>query len=562
MQGGEDDAELRALLAKIPATAEGDLGISPAETTLAKQIQAHGAAAIPYLLPLLEHDEARVRQFAGYVLRDTAGLTETHLDALIAARRRGDGWIPPAIGRISTPRAIAFLVEELRKEPEAESQLGFAFAQAGKRGAVALAEVFKDRTPVAPKLAGAISGIYRNMGEKAVDAIDPLLEIAAGKSYEPQNRVYAVQALGGIGKNAQQAVPSLTRLAANEPDLFANAVKGTLTGIGAPEAVSVFLERLNEEPNILVFRDLSEIRENGRAAGSEVVKFLGHEDWDLRVGAARCLGYIGYTEGTQALIDALADPNDWRLVYVAVESLGRLHAKAAIPALELVARRHWYPPVVTGAQKAIRVINGEEAYTSRWHQRNFAFEFFAYQNVAIDNPTSDGAEPMSKRPAGELDSAQLARMSYPVEIVGYGTEGRVVEKTMAKPSCGLKVPNGFLLGSNRGEWGGELVFTDGASTAVRVIEDNVQGIHRLPCGIVAVTGLAHLTLNHGMIYLVEVPASGKPRATKWKSLPGAPRKSDLLQDGRLFVSCYGGDIVVSVDGRISMAEPKSQITKH
>jgi hypothetical protein len=118
-----------------------------------------------------------------------------------------------------------------------------------------------------------------------------------------------------------------------------------------------------------------------------------------------------------------------------------------------------------------------------------------------------------------------------------------------------------LLGSNRGEWGGELVFTDGASAAVHVIEDNVQGIHRLPFGIVAVTGLAHLTLNHGMIYLVEVPANGRPKATKWKSLPGAPRKSGILPDGRLFVSCYGGDIMVSVDGRISMAAPALQPTK-
>ena len=561
MRGAEADAELRALLAKIPTTAEGDLGISPAKATLAKQIQAHGAATIPYLLPLLEHDEVRVRQFAGYVLRDTAGLTEAHLDALIAARLRGDEWIPPTIGRIGTPRALAFLVEELRKEPEAESQLGFAFEQAGKRGAVALAEVFKDRTPVDPKLASAIFGIYRNMGEKAVDAIDPLLEIAAGKSYEPKNRIHAVQALGGIGKNAQKAVPSLTRLAANEPDLFANSVKGTLIGIGAPEAVPVFLERLKAEPDMLVFRDLSEIRENGRAAGSEVVKFLGHEAWDLRVGAARCLGYIGYTEGTQALIDVLADPNDWRLVYVAAESLGRLHAKTAIPALERVASRYWYPPVAAGAQKAIRVINDEEAYPSRWPQRNFAFDFFNYEHVATEDTPSGEAIYIVKRQNDELDAASLARMSYPVEIIGYGTEGKVVNKRTTKPSCGLKVPNGFLLGSNRGEWGGELIFTDGASAAIRVIEDNVRGIHHLPFGIVAITGLAHITLNHGMIYLVEVPASGKPKATKWKSLPGAPRQSGIMSDGRLFVSCYGGDIVVSVDGRISMAETTLPTTK-
>jgi photosystem II stability/assembly factor-like uncharacterized protein len=35
-----------------------------------------------------------------------------------------------------------------------------------------------------------------------------------------------------------------------------------------------------------------------------------------------------------------------------------------------------------------------------------------------------------------------------------------------------------------------------------------------------------------------------------------------MADGRLFISCIGGNIVVSTDGRISMAEPTSQITKH
>jgi hypothetical protein len=292
-----------------------------------------------------------------------------------------------------------------------------------------------------------------------------------------------------------------------------------------------------------------------------VVKFLRHEDWDLRIGAARCLGYIGYTEGTQALIDVLADPNDWRLVYVAAESLGRLHAKSAIAALERVASQHWYPPVVAGAQKAIRAINGGESYSSRSHPRNFAFEYFEYEHAAAEGSPSSETASIVKRQTDELDAASLARMSYPVEIIGYGPEGRVVNKTTTKPSCGIKVPNGFLLGSDRGEWGGELVFTDGASAAVRVIEDNVRGIHQMPFGIVATTGLAHLMLNHGMIYLVEVPASGKPKATKWKSLPGAPRQSGIMADGRLFISCNGGDIVVSADGRITMAKTAPQPTK-
>ncbi len=355
-----------------------------------------------------------------------------------------------------------------------------------------------------------------------------------------------------------QGAPAFARLAAKEPDLSASPVNGTLIGIGAPGAVSVFLERLRVEPDMLVFRGLAEIRENGRAAGSEVVKFLRHEDWDLRVGAARCLGYIGYTEGTQALIDVLADPNDWRLVFVAAESLGRLHAKSAIPALERVASRYWYAPVAAGARKAIRAINDEESYNSRWQPRNFAFDFFDYEHVATEDTPSGKAINIVKPQNDELDATALARMFYPVDIVGYGPEGRVVNKRTTKPSCGLKVPNGFLLGADRGEWGGELVFTDRASTTVHVIEDNVRGIHRMPFGILAITGLAHLMLNHGMIYLVEVPASGKPKATKWKSLPGAPRQSGIMADGRLFISCTGGNVVVSTDGRISMAEPSRQ----
>jgi hypothetical protein len=110
------DAHLEALVARIQKVAEG-VAISPAEQELAKQLHAYQGAAIPYLLPLLESKQAEVREFAGYVLDGQDGLTEEHLEALIAAQQRGHAYVPLAIGRIGTPRAIKFLVDDLKTTP-------------------------------------------------------------------------------------------------------------------------------------------------------------------------------------------------------------------------------------------------------------------------------------------------------------------------------------------------------------------------------------------------------------------------------------------------------------
>jgi hypothetical protein len=75
----------------------------------------------------------------------------------------------------------------------------------------------------------------------------------------------------------------------------------------------------------------------------------------------------------------------------------------------------------------------------------------------------------------------------------------------------------------------------------------------MPFGVVAATGLAHITLNHGYLYLIDVEAEPIPTARIWKALPGAPRKTGRLANGSLFISCVGGDVVISPDGKIAMA---------
>src|ERR1700678_3576222 len=99
-------SDVGALIEKPKGATSKDNGISDQGQEIAKELQHIGPEAIPYLLPLLRDNDKAVRDLASYALRDIDGLKEEHLDALIDSCRRGDGWIPPAIARIGTPKAV------------------------------------------------------------------------------------------------------------------------------------------------------------------------------------------------------------------------------------------------------------------------------------------------------------------------------------------------------------------------------------------------------------------------------------------------------------------------
>jgi hypothetical protein len=85
---------------------------------------------------------------------------------------------------------------------------------------------------------------------------------------------------------------------------------------------------------------------------------------------------------------------------------------------------------------------------------------------------------------------------------------------------------------------------------VVLLSENVKAIHRLGAHVVAVTGLAHLGIDEGMLYRVQRAPDGELAALPWKRLPGAPRRSGLLDDGSLFVGCHGGAVVIRADGTL------------
>lgn len=555
--------DLGNISALITQSATSESGISQKEQETAKSIQILGPPAIPFLLPLLKSQNEGVRKLTSYTLRNIDGLGEEHLDALIDSRRRGDGWIPPAIAKIGTPRAIAFLVDELKREKQTHTQLTAAFKILGEKGTPYLVELIRNNAFDEP-LMRTVVFIFGELKEKAATAVEPLVEIISNKEGNLKTIEYSVLALGAIGPDAQRTTPLLMRLAQSDPAHFRETVNRSLQSMGAPQAVTALLQRLNEKhgmiDNMIVFRDIAALKENGKSAGPSLTRFLWDNDWDVRVGAARTIGYIGYTEAIPELIKLLNTNHDWRLIYVSVESLGRLQAGQAVPTLTDVSTNYWYPPVRDAAKKAILVITEGNQYGSKYHPGNFAFEFFDYMNVerADNQPAQENNGPQSSRhyriDKDALSATQLAKLAYKVDMrpfVAVPPEEENTDFTETQvPDVGLKVTHGYLVGCSRGEWGGELVFIDSKRKVTTVLAENIVGIHRFNSEIVVVTGLAHLTFNRGCVYKIKKSPNGQWIVNKWRALPGAPRSSGILQNGNLLVKCLGGIVEILPGGEI------------
>ena len=116
----------------------------------------------------------------------------------------------------------------------------------------------------------------------------------------------------------------------------------------------------------------------------------------------------------------------------------------------------------------------------------------------------------------------LANLTYETQVIGYGVNGKVTSTTRQTPTYALPINDGYLLGGDRGEWGGELVFRRPDGSTEVLLNENVQGIFQTSIGIVVFTGLAHMGINDGAIYLVNNGNDVKITSSLLHKLPGSP----------------------------------------
>ena len=220
------------LIQRLKKTAAPGNGISPAEQDIAKQLQIIGAPAIPYLLPLLQYPDEEVRSLASYTLRDIDGLTEEHLDVLIESSRRGDGWIPLAIARIGTEKAVTFLVAQLVYQRR-ETQTTWAVVHLGKKAVPQLVDVYETAKDWDDQLSQSLVFVFKHLGIKAPAAVAPLQKTAANEAISREIRLGAVAALGPIGLTAEKSIPELQKLRKSGDEDIADAAASAIINIGS-----------------------------------------------------------------------------------------------------------------------------------------------------------------------------------------------------------------------------------------------------------------------------------------------------------------------------------------
>ena len=390
--------------------------------------------------------------------------------------------------------------------------------------------------------------IFGRLQDKAESAIGPLTEFISADPNNERAVRCAVRVLGMIGKKAEPSVPALLKLAQDKPASYKDVVDRAIPVMKARQYVADLLRRLEvSKEDWLVFLDIAVLEKEARSAGPALARCLFDDSWDVRVFAARAVGYVGYKEASPDLIRLLDEKDDWRQVFVSAESLGLLSVPEAVDPLTRLSENHWYPPVRDKAKQVLRVIRGEETYYPRGRR-----EFADYQHTKVPDPLASSRDGERKarrsyvREQDSLDKAQLQKLMYKARVPSGMEPNRV-------PEVGLKVTGGYLVGSDWGEFGGELLFIDLAGRQSSPLSWNTHGIHRMTSGIVATVGLDHMASNEGLLFRVSQDGNGRWQASRWKTLPGAPDKSGLLANGNLCVECSGGTVEISPAGDIKMA---------
>ena len=111
---------------------------------------------------------------------------------------------------------------------------------------------------------------------------------------------------------------------------------------------------------------------------------------------------------------------------------------------------------------------------------------------------------------------------------------------VTKPDHVLPAFGGMLLGTDRGEWIGELAFQGSDGSFETVLKENVHGIVRNDSGVFVFTGLRHIHTNSGFIYTVTATSNNDIIATRLGRLPGAPSDVVRLPDGATTFLVHSG----------------------
>jgi hypothetical protein len=292
----------------------------------------------------------------------------------------------------------------------------------------------------------------------------------------------------------------------------------------------------------LCLSDIADFGPDGHEAGKYLLPFLDSKNGAEQSYGIIALGLIGYTEAAPQIEAALRSP-DWRIVNAAGSSLGWLGDRNALPDLDRVATAYWLPEVRQNAAKSANAIRSPEGRLS----------------------SGEAKLPNSGYRAGPFDLVTdgLPRIELDCKTNQWRWKNQTFKLSrVSSHASSLQLRNdtliGDLVGTNNGEWGGQLAWLPGIGKPEILVRDNVAGIESASDdGRVAIVflGLAHMGFDYGYVLKVSIAGNGTGQISEIARLPGEPVRWSTLGPGLFAVKANDRVVVISSsDGILGLAE--------
>lgn len=418
--------------------------------------------------------------------------------------------------------------------------------------------------------------VLETLGSERRRAALPLAQKLGPHSRASEEELGLMRMLEALGEDIAPAEAVLLTLFHSTPGLK-DRLLGLLVQAGSAEAIALLEVELRAPwPGTVEFAHAAIAGQRARALTPVLLEVAASSTPEANRAALLALGHVAGPEDA-AMVQAVLHPwmrdgsHPIRALFAAM-ALGEMASHASEGVLLEAADAYWYPPVRAAAQEALDRMRNASDPDARIDVQRFFDRVWALpgpvecEATALRIVDQAQGEKLYKR----THAVQLQKLSYRGDLVeeylppppppppGASTDWRPspqpVEVPEHTPDLALRVAGGWLLGANRGEWGGELIFAADDGHRQGVLGRNVEDIYRLGPHLIALVGLAHLGSNDGAAYRLQQGGDGQWSAKPWLQLPGAPMSSWPVETGEILVNTYGGGtILIAANGQMRMA---------
>ncbi len=420
-----------------------------------------------------------------------------------------------------------------------------------------------------------LAAVLEQLGPERRAAAQLLTQRAGRTTLGNDTELGLIRMIMALGSDAAPAELELIALLSAKPER-SHQILAVLAGLGTPTATQAVISRLDGWSYGWLIKQLARAGHQAKAAIPKLLELTESSEQDLALLSITVLGYITPPEEASPVREHLhrwlADGSDALRAMHAADALGVMRDLASQQQLRVAADEYWYPPVREAASRALALLPTPMDPPPRASDTDHADGLIRLPDDlhACETPTARAVDQaQGEKLYQRTHRAQLQKLSYRGDLVeeylpppppppGVNPDWRPsphpVEVPQHTPDLALRVAGGWLLGANRGEWDGELIFAADDGRRQGVLGRNVEDIYRLGPQVIALVGLAHMGSNEGVVYRLRQAGSGEWTAEPWLQLPGAPYSSWPVDTGEILVNTHGGGtILIAADGSMRMA---------